>query len=48
LAGTKFSDAQNGASPAYACVNHSQAWCSDYVPAHRIFVKSWEEQRCSF
>jgi hypothetical protein len=25
-----YSDAQNGISPAYACVGHSQGWCSGF------------------
>jgi hypothetical protein len=25
-----YTDAQNGASPAYACVGHSQGWCDGY------------------
>jgi hypothetical protein len=25
-----YKDAQNGASPAYACVGHSKGWCSGY------------------
>jgi len=30
-----YSDAQKGSSPAYACVGHSQAWCSGYNEGFR-------------
>jgi hypothetical protein len=30
-----YSDAQNGASPAYACVGHSQGWCDGYNSGFR-------------
>jgi len=30
-----YTDALSGASPAYACVSHSQAWCSGYNEGFR-------------
>jgi hypothetical protein len=30
-----YTDAQNGVSPAYACMSHSQAWCSGYNEGFR-------------
>jgi hypothetical protein len=30
-----YSDAKSGISPAYACVGHSQAWCSGYNEGFR-------------
>lgn len=31
-----YTDAQDGASPAHACVGHSQAWCSGYNDGFRM------------
>ena len=30
-----YLDAQKGLSPAFACVNHSQAWCAGYTDGYR-------------
>jgi len=30
-----YSDAQNGISPAYACVDHSRGWCDGYNAGFR-------------
>jgi len=30
-----YSDAQNGVSPAYACVDHSRGWCDGYNAGFR-------------
>jgi hypothetical protein len=30
-----YTDKQNGASPSYACVGHSHAWCSGYNDGFR-------------
>jgi len=30
-----YSDAQKGVSPAYACIGHSQRWCSGYNQGFR-------------
>jgi hypothetical protein len=30
-----YNDAQNGHSPAYACVGHSEVWCSGYSNGFR-------------
>jgi hypothetical protein len=31
-----YNDAQNGNSPAYACVGHSETWCAGYNDGFRV------------
>src|SRR5438094_979543 len=31
-----YTDAQNGVSPLYACVGHSEVWCNGYNDGFRV------------